>query len=342
MTKPSVLPAGVEQSLSALGLQLEAGQSVKAQLPAAIAALATLSPTTISRSAPAIRDAARLHHWRPQRTFWETLFATSLSDKEQLLQLPGLAYLFVFHGDGRIREAALQRMTGGLPNPFFYAAVAIRLNDWADPVRAAALACALRCFPLTAPEVIAATAESLLLRHDSWGRWGAEKEVLEDAFARPDVAAALANLICEARTGPASRILRLVLKRDAMDRYLQTFAVEASQPAVRALAVQTMAGGKAGWISGTEWKWIDKSRGLRILVPTYEFRALSCIADRASLIEAAAADRFAAVRRAALDALIEDSPDREQAKAIAARLQSDKSPSVSERARFILSGGPRA
>lgn len=336
MTKPTVLPADVRRLLSAVGLRLHNGESVRTEIHPAIAALSKLPPTTISQAARAIADIAKLHRWRPERPFFESLFRRRLSDKEQLLQLPQLAYLFLFHSDGRTREAALQRISGGLPSPFLYTAVAYRLNDWAEPVRAAAFACAQRCFPLTAPEVIAAAAEALLLRQDSWGRWGKEREVIDAAFGRPDVASSLASLLCQARTGPASRILRSVLKRDAMDQHLQTLAAEAAQPPVRALAVQALATGKATWVAGTEWKWIDKSMGRRLRVPGYESRELSPIADPARVIELAARDRSAVVRRTALAALIGDYLDTEQAKAIATQLQADTSPSVRERAQFVL------
>jgi hypothetical protein len=185
--------------------------------------------------------------------------------------------------------------------------------------------------------VIAATAETLLLRQDSWGRWGKEREPIDEAFVRPDVAASLATLLCEARTGPASRILRCALKRDAMDRHLQTLAIEAVQPPVRALAVHTLARGKASWIAGTTWKWVDKSTGRQIRVPSHKFREFYPTADRKRVIETAALDRSATVRRAALDALIEQCSDGEQGEAIATRLQFDNSASVRERAEFILS-----
>ena len=55
---------------------------------------------------------------------------------------PGLRYLFIFHGDETIREAALGKIVSGLPSPFLFAAIAWRLNDRALPVRRAAAECA--------------------------------------------------------------------------------------------------------------------------------------------------------------------------------------------------------
>jgi hypothetical protein len=256
---------------------------------------------------------------------------------EQLLKLPELPYLFLFHYDGRMREAALHRISGELPSPFLFAAVALRLNDWAEPVRAAALACAERCFPLTPPDVVAGAATAVLLRHDSWGRWDREREVVEAAFARPDVGAGLADVLVNAETGPASRMLRAALKHDALDLHLQRLATEARQPSVRAVAVQTLADGRASWPAGSEWKWVDKSMGERIRVPKFGSRDIAALASRESVVRAAALDRSALVRRASLDALIRYSPGTEEARELAARLAMDPSRSVRERAAFILS-----
>lgn len=336
MTKTSVLPAQVEQSLFALGRRLKKGESVRCEVPGVIAALSTLPALTISRAARAINVSAELHSWRPEPPLFEALVRRRLSDKEQLLQLPELAYLFLFHSDGRIREAALQRINGGLITAFWFAAVAFRLNDWADPVRAAALACARRCFPLTAPEVIAAAAEALLLRKDSWRRWSREKEAVDAVFGRPDVARCLASMICHARTGPASRMLRTLLKGGAMDSFLPTLAREALQPAVRAVAVHVLTSGKVTWIAGTEWKWVDKSMGQRLRVPICETRELAPSVDGTGVIEPAACDRSVIVRRAALAALIEHHLNSRQAVETATRLQADSNASVREKAQFIL------
>src|SRR5205823_12364321 len=138
----------------------------------------------------------------------------------------------------------------------------------------AALACAQRCFPLTEPQVIAAAAAALLLRKDSWGRWNSEREAVDGAFSRPDVGARLADDLARALTGPASRVLRAALMHDTLDHHLRTLATDAKQPSVRALAVQTIANGRASWPAGMEWKWIDKSMGKRVRVPKFNSRDL--------------------------------------------------------------------
>ena len=337
MTKPSVFPVDFELLLASIGQRLENGESIAAELPAAIAGISALPAIAISQAAPAIANTAKLYRWRSEPSLFEALFRRRLTDKEQLFQLPDLEYLFLFHLDGRIREASLQRITGGLPSPFLFAAVALRLNDWVEQVREAALACANRCFPLTSPDVVAGAAAALLLRQHSWGRWGKEREAIDAAFTRTDVATRLAADLVDAQTGPASRILRFVLKHDAIDHHLERLSAEAKQPSVRALAVQTIADKRASWPAGMEYRWVDKSMGLRTRVPRFEFRDISLPLAGARVIRAAASDKSAVVRRASLDALIRHRLGSEEAQELALRLKADVSPSVRERADFILS-----
>lgn len=337
MTKPSVLAADLELLLASIGRRLENGESIAAELPAAIAGISALPAITISQAAPAIANSAKLYRWRAKPSLFEALLRRRLTDREQLLQVPHLQYLFLFHLDGRMREASLQRITGGLPSPFLFAAVALRLNDWVEQVREAALACANRCFPLTSPDVVAGAATALLLRQHSWGRWDKEREAIDAAFGRADVATRLTADLVESQTGPASRTLRFVLKNDAVDQHLERLSTEAKQPSVRALAVQTIADKRASWPAGMEYKWVDKSMGLRTRVPTFQSRDISLPLHGARVIRAAASDRSAIVRRASLDALIRNRLSSKDAQELASRLIADPSPSVRERASFILS-----
>lgn len=337
MTKQSVLPSDVEEALAAVGRRLEHGKSVEAELLPAIAGISALPATAISSAARAIADTAKLYRWRAAPSFLPASLRAPLSDKEQLLRLPRLSYLFLFHRDGRIREAALQRITGGLPSPFLFAAVTLRLNDWVGPVRTAAVACAQRCFPLTSPDVIAEAATALVLRHDSWGRWNREREAFEAALARPDMGARLADVILNAQTGPASRVLRMALKHDALDRHLERLAVQARQPSVRAVSVQTIADMRASWPIGMEWKWIDKSLGKRVRVPKFDCREITSSLPRENIVRAAAFDRSALVRKASLDALIRHNVESDEAHELAILLARDSRRPVRERAAFILS-----
>lgn len=337
MTKSTALPADLQQLLTVVGRRLEKGESVAAELSSVIAAISHLPAATISQSAFAIANTAKLYGWRKKPSWYRTLFQQHLTDEEQLLRLPDLRFLFLFHANGRLREASLQRITGGLSNPFLFAAVSIRLNDWAEPVRRAAFLCAKRCFPLTAPDVVADGATALAVRQDTWGRWGQEKEAVETALARPDVAEKIADIICGMQTGPASRIFRLVLRNNGIDAHLVHLAASARQPAVRAMAVQVIADNRASWAVGWDWKWLDKSMGERKRVRKFDFRDLQFQFDQTSVLKAAAADTSAIVRRAALTALICHRLGSAEAKELALQLEADANRSVRERAAFILS-----
>lgn len=338
MNKSNILPPDLERQLSIVGEYLTEGRSVGGLLPGVIVGLSGLPATAVSRAATSIAYAAKLMPSRPMPSKVAALFFRRLTDKEQLSRYPDLRYLFLFHLDGRIREGALQRIEGSLPSPFLFAAVAFRLNDWAAPVRAAANECAQRCFPRTSPTVIVESASALLLRQDSWGRWGHEREIVDATFARPDVASALADALIAAQTGPASKMLRLALRQDALDKYLERLATKAKQPSVRALAVQTIMNGNASWPTATmEWKWVDKSMGLRVWVPKCAARNIQYPLTPDAVLKIAISDRSALVRKTALDAVIRHRLESDEAVQLAEKLQADSSASVRERAAFILS-----
>lgn len=337
MAKSSVLPVDLEKHLSSIGKRLESGKSVSGEISGVMEGLSGLPAIAISRAAPTIAYTAKLFRGRPKPSIFQALLRRRLTDLEQLLQHPELRYLFLFHLDGRMREAALLRISGGLPSPFLFAAVALRLNDWVREVRVAALACANRCFPMTPANVIADAALALLLRQDSWERWGLEREAIDAAFARADVAAHLATDLVRAQTGPASRLLRVALKQAAFDQHLERLSREAKQPSVRALAVQTIANKRARWPDGTEYKWIDKSMGLRTRVQKFAWRPISVPLPEASIVRAAASDKSAIVRKAAMDGIIQQCLNTSEAFELASQLKDDASLSVRERAHFILS-----
>lgn len=337
MAKKSVLPANLAQALTIIGQNLERGVPANAQLLSAIAGMSEIAPDDIGRAAREIPEIARLFRHRLKPTLVQSLLRPRLSDEEQLRRFPQFAYLFLFHYDGRLRSKALRHICWPLPSPFLFAAVVLRLNDWAEPVRSAALGCAQRCFPLTSAETIAAAANFVLLRQDSWGRWGPEREAVRNVFSRPDVAARLVSNLLEARTGPGARILRELLRWPTLDSYLETLALNAWQPAVRAVAVQTIGTMQASWRTGAEIQWIDKSMGQGRSVPRFARRPLTTAISRQEVIRAATTDGSALVRKVALDAIIRHELGSQAARDLASPLASDPSLPVRERAAFILS-----
>jgi hypothetical protein len=324
-------------ALADIGGKLERGEKPGAALETALDLFADLPPGRVAQADRIIAMAAKLNRRLSQSASGRSIFdGATDSDVEQLLTTSGLEYLFLFHRDGRLREAALLKITGGIPSPFLVAAVLWRLNDWAVPVREAAVRCANRSLPLTAPAVVARTAAALLVRQLSWGRWGEERAVVDHLFARDDVVEHLAGLIGSDATGPIARALRHALRTPALDPYLQRIASEAVQPYVRAVALDALINGEAEWRSGFAWQWTDKSMGNRRRIAVYDHRTLTVSGSREALIARGVEDRSAIVRRVALNGVIRHLLGTPKGREYAAMLIADRAPSVRERAEFVL------
>jgi len=333
----TVLPVQLRDALSRIGSKLEQRQVIEGDLSRALEGLNALPASVVVRAEREISNTAKLYHswWRPKP--WAFGLSASLSDMDHLKCVSGLEYLFIFHGDGHLREAALQRIEGGLPSPFLFAAIAWRLNDWALPVRIAAAECAKRTFHLTSAAVVAQAAMALLARESSWRRWTNERGLLIETFDRPDVAAALTEIIEKKPTGATASVLQRALQNAGLDPFLERLATKAAQPAARATALQPLIDGYASWPSGFAWQWIDKSMGVRRRVRTLSQRPLTVTISRRTAITMGAADRSAAVKRIALDGLIRYRAEIPDATEIAELLLTDRTASVRERAEFVLS-----
>jgi len=300
--------------------------------------LNAIPATLLARAEREIVEAAGLYRASGQAPAIVRLFATAASPtgREQLHRVPELEFLFLFHRDGHVREAALRKIAVPIPSAFLFAALASRLNDWVPQVRAAAAECARRTFAITSPAVIAEAATVLLPRNSTWGRWAAERDLMDEAFARSDVTQNIADILTRRTTGPSAAILRQALRSAPMDSHLATLARDSIQPAVRAVAAQALIDGFASWASGWRWRWIDKSMGVRKAEAVFERRELSVLVDRTSQIEAALSDRSAVVRNAAIAGLIRYRDEIPNVRALAEPLLQDRSRRVRERARFLL------
>ena len=331
-----ILSEELTKLLDEVGSKLAAGRDVGEILEPIPRLLGSLPVTAIARAAIEITNAAHLWRYPPPAKGLATLFHVKLTQREQLDRNDSLKYLFIFHNDGYLREAALNKIMGKLDAPFFVVAIAWRLNDWVEPVRRAAAKCGARTFPETSDDVIARAALGLHLQRFCWGRWGGEREILEQALGRPGVAERLAALLANGSAAPLSRVLREALRQDGLDPHLERIARTAVQPAVRALAVRTLLSGRAEWTDGFEWKWIDKSSGERRRVPKVEKRQVRRTISPDGMMGAAAADPFVAVRKVAIDQLIREPLLFVDHHKIAAGLARDRNPSIRERATFAL------
>lgn len=332
----SVLPPRLLTALLRIGERLQSRSSVEPFLAEIFAPLFELPPERIVRAEREIVEAASLYEW-PQNGLWfKTPFRRRYTTLEQLARLPGLEYLFLFHRYGYVREAALRKISGPLPSAFIFAAIVWRLNDWVEPVRAAAVECARRCFPITSANAVTEAAIPLLERHHSWGRWRAERELLWLAIARSDVAIQLADLIVKSEKGPTAKVLRFALKADVFDPYLLPMMQSASQPAVRAVAARTLIDGLAIWQEGWEWQWVDKSLGLRRRVPALAQRKITVAVEREQIVAFCIRDKSALVRKVAIAGAIRHGLGSAETLQLAQSLKNDPSRAVRERAEFVL------
>jgi hypothetical protein len=335
MRDATILSTELHGALRDIAAKLEEFRPIRKDVRDLVALLGSIDPEDLPQAESEIVMAAALHRWRRQPLVGR-LFGC-VTDAKQLRSVDGLEYLFLFHRDGWLREAALRKIEGPLPNAFLFAAVAWRLNDWVAPVRRAADACARASFPLTPASIIADAALILQTRQGTWGRWGAEKLILEAAFERDDVADHLADILVEKATGPMASTLRQSMRSIAMDRHLQRLATDALQPAVRATAMQSLIEGVATWPIGWQWQWVDKPLGIRRRQPLIKRRPLTVPSDRSDMIRRGLKDRAATVRTVAISGLIEDMAALPDARRLASDALADRSAAVRERAAFILS-----
>ncbi|HWA89333.1 MAG TPA: hypothetical protein VG889_04820 [Rhizomicrobium sp.] len=296
--------------------------------------LSAQSPASAGDAQHALVDILGLHH-RYERGLGFWVWRRPPDERRLLRETPDLEYIFVFHGDGRLREAALDKIGSMRASPFLIAALAWRLNDWVEPVRAAARACFERNIAKAGPEEIAAAAIVLLDRRVRWRRGGKEARTLENALARPDVVAQLAAIFRAARTGPMARLLALAARAPAIDAHLERLAAEAFQPAVRAIAFKFPIAGQAAWPEGFTWQLTDKYAGCGKWVRRYGERGIAAQRPLEALVADAARDRSAQVRRIAAAALVDHRNTLANLDEILRLLADDDSRAVRERVDFV-------
>jgi hypothetical protein len=325
----SALSPPLTAKLAALGARL--GQS-DSELQDVLADLSAIPANQIVRASHEIVVAARLGWWQPQKV--------QSREQELLRQNPDYAWLFLFHPSGYVREAALDCINAPPTSPFFFSALAWRLNDWVLPVRQAAGRCATRVLHRTAADVAAHAALYLLDRRFAWGRWSDGPKFLDSVFAHNDVMAALVEQLQQGSTGPLASCLRNALRYPDIDQHLPRLAAAARQPAIRAIAYKCLISGKAAWLMGFDWIWIDKVFNRRRPVPKFETRDLQRTRPAAELIREAVHDKSAFVRTVAADALIAARSQLPDEEALIAHLAKDRNSAVRSRADFMLRHPP--
>jgi len=295
-----------------LALASADSDTVGHELKEIISEIAALPPSSIARASREIAINAR--HW----------YGGDPIDNKNLKSNSDYAWLFLFHPNGYLREAALNRLDAAPQSPFFLSALAWRLNDWVVPVRRAAKRCIERVSSQIPPAVAADAALYLLERRIASGYWRNEATILDISLERADVLAALADRLQSRPDGPMAACLRHMLRyHRGIDNHLPQLAAGAIQPSVRAVAYRCLITGKAHWRVG----WGEQN---------LEFREIARAHSPADYIAESVRDRSALVRRTVADCMIAVRQQLPIDESLIAILAKDRNPAVRSRADFML------
>jgi hypothetical protein len=340
--KRIVLPTSLPSIIVEMVAAAAAGGNVETPLARYVVSIGSLPPETVASVEREVQLFGRLYPRPATRTIGELLsgvrVVTRQAELKALERNPRLALLYIFHGDGWMREAALRAWAELPASPLEFAAIVYRLNDWVGPVREAASVCARRLFPRTPTAIVATAAPHLFERMDRLMRWSTtERAVLEDTLYRPDVIETLVVSLMGRPRGRIGTVLRQLMRRSAIDEFLPQLARQAAVPVVRAIALEALALRRARWQAGHRYEWVDRRYSIRRYVPVHAERPIVHSLDVTALLAAAAGDRAVVVRRTVGRALIEmrhkAAPELRQ---IGKRLAVDKVASVRDIAAFYL------
>ncbi len=256
---------------------------------------------------------------------------------------PGVPWLDFAHGSGFYRERALRTCSREVPNGFLFAIVLRRLNDWVPHVRLAARECVPRIARETRTDHILPAIWTTLSHLHTWRRLRAEGlGTLMGLLGDADLVEALERRILSSAAGPVARVFSQVSRKPFLDPVMFRIARAAVQPAVRAKAYQTLLRGRASWLEGWKWAWVDKQWGKGKVVPVLGERELARPCSILEILAAATGDQSVAVRRVAGDFLVAHVTEHGAEAAMLAKvLSEDPRPSVAERGRYALKKSER-
>ena len=344
MGKPqkSVVPPSLRTDLQRLGSGLQAGLVDVGLLAGCLQGIDGLPPGLITRADRDIREAADLR-WRvpfvlqPPSTFLKSLWSKPAPDYFRMLATTeGLERLFLFHGDGRLRAASLEKLRGGVGSSFILAAIALRLNDWADMVRPVAWSCLSDVILRSPRGIVAGGLLAIWSKFDVWTRWK-DQDRLVALLSQPERIDLLVEALLQVRTGAVAGLVRPLLARGVLDQALWRLAQHARHPVIRALAYEVVLYGGHRSVSAWEDRWIDKTAlyGVRVPVAWAVKPANGPLPPPGEAMALAATDRFALVRKTAAQVLIQVRDQLPNAAEITRILAADRNRSVREIALYV-------
>ena len=253
-------------------------------------------------------------------------------------QYSDLAWLYIFHGNGYYREAALKYIRGTPQSPFEFAALVYRLNDWVPEVRQSALHYATRQFPHTRADVVGDSALFVIPYTEGFTHWTPEAQALLQAtLFRPEVLSHLSQTLMAARSGRVSHTLQYLLQCPSFDTYLPLLSKSAALPCVRARCTATLLRSRAQWRRRSVTAGQTDSTEANTTHVETEDRALTIDVNFEETLAYAAKDKAAQIRKVAADALISQRHQATQAMDnIALSLAGDARASVRSRIDFYL------
>ena len=312
--------------------------------------LSNLDVNEISKAADVFSRIASEHSSYLYKTgFWRGIaWSTQENWQKRTRKLvkdqPEICWFLMFHGNGYVRETAMQMLNGPPVCPFEVAAIVCRLNDWVPNVRVAAMNYALKYLYDVDSKVLGACAIATMKYMASLGRCDdAARALILDCIYHSETLAHLKDNLIVSHGGSTSLGFRLLLRRSDFDPHLEDVAYFAVRPNIRAIAIETLLFERARWIAGKTEKWVDKRYGVKHIESRFEERRLAHNLDRLALIERAVRDKSSVVRRVCADFMIANRHNlSERNTEIARELLNDKSEAVRMRMQFLfkkLQGG---
>ena len=233
---------------------------------------------------------------------------TRLLDDEIMAtkSVPGLSRVFMFHGDGRVRAAALDQLQGPLIAPGSVYALFWRLNDWVPEVREIAKRAIERCLPTTPAVVIVPALKVLLLHVPSWGRWSQDgPETINALLMRQDVVESLLQDIISTRQSKLGLIFREISRNPWVDQHLEKVLREAKLPHIRAMALEALISKRMRWPERKSRKvWIDQYMKKYRVEQVFSERELTSAVHLPTCLLLGAKDQASIVRKRAADGVI--------------------------------------
>lgn len=343
--KRSVLPPNVQTAVFELGRAIENRSILSKQISRFRSALKTVPAAAVPRASAEIREIAKIYQSYHQPDQTSGLLAKLLnlpkpksSLLDELNSNPDLGWLLIFHGNGYVRQAALETLADAPESEFEFSAIVYRLNDWVKNIRTAAAQYAAMFFPKTRSDIVGQSSFFLLAQAQVLSRWNQDGQtLLEGAIYRPDVLQHLKDQFLSVRSGRVGHTLQQILRRPDFDTQLSELARDAILPSVRAVAMDALLNNRCRWFVGHKKQWVDKVFGISRSVAEFESRPVNVFSDFDSLLRDAASDNSAQVRKIAADAInVNVNNTSKTIDEVARTLQQDKNASVRSRIDFFL------